>query len=154
MKTLLIGIVAVVIVAVIAVIFISTNNQPMDIASSFDSNGEETATSNQTPNAVLGSKYVDYTKEDFDSASGKKRIFFFHAAWCPTCKVANENLTINAQKIPDDVIVFKTDYDTETDLKNKYGITYQHTFVQVDADGNELSKWNGGDIEELIANVK
>ncbi len=37
----------------------------------------------------------------------------------------------------------KTDYDTERELKKKYGVTYQHTFVQVDAQGNQIKKWGG-----------
>ena len=36
----------------------------------------------------------------------------------------------------------------------KYGITYQHTFVQIDAEGKEITKWNGGKIDELLTNIK
>lgn len=84
----------------------------------------------------------------------KKRVLFFHASWCPTCKVANQEFTNNFNNIPIDIVVFKTDYDNESALKQKYGITYQHTFVYVDGDGDELAKWNGGAIVELIANTK
>ena len=31
----------------------------------------------------------------------------------------------------------------ETDLRKQYGITQQHTFVQVDPDGGELATWTG-----------
>ncbi len=37
----------------------------------------------------------------------------------------------------------KVDFDSETDLRKTYGITQQHTFVQVDPDGEELAKWTG-----------
>lgn len=101
-----------------------------------------------------GARYIDYTKEAFDTAFGSKRVIFFHAKWCPTCKAANIAFTSNVSQIPEGVVIFKTDYDTESELKKKYGITYQHTFVQVDTSGNELAKWNGGDIKELILNLK
>jgi len=99
-------------------------------------------------------RYVVYSKSAFDAASGKKRVLFFHAPWCPTCRPADAAFQKDAALIPEGVVLFKTDYDTSTDLKNKYSITYQHTFVQVDSNGNEVSKWNGGGITELTANIK
>ena len=39
----------------------------------------------------------------------------------------------------------------EMELKQKYGITTQHTFVQVDADGNEVAKWTGSLTADEIA---
>ena len=98
--------------------------------------------------------YIDYSQENFANAIGKKRVYFFHAKWCPTCKAANEEFLSRASEIPADVVLFKTDYDTERELKKKYTITYQHTFVLVDENGNELKKWNGGSFSELIANTK
>lgn len=100
------------------------------------------------------SRYVDYSKAAFDAAKGKKRVYFFHASWCPTCKTANTEFTNNPAGIPEDVILFKTDYDTNSELKKQYAITYQHTFVLVDENGKEIKKWNGGGINELVANTK
>ena len=50
--------------------------------------------------------------------------------------------------------MFKTSFDTETELKKKYSITYQHTYVQVDAAGNAVATWNGGALDALLANLK
>ena len=36
-------------------------------------------------------------------------------------------------------------------LKRQYGVTVQHTYVQVDQDGNELAKWTGSVSGEDIA---
>ena len=99
-------------------------------------------------------RYIEYSPEVFTQMNDKKRIYFFHASWCPTCKVANIDFEENEDQIPEDVIVFKTDYDTETELKNRYGITYQHTFVYVDENGNELAKWNGGGVNQLRAELQ
>lgn len=111
-------------------------------------------TSNQSDIVKSKSRYLDYTPQLFVESVDKKRVYFFHASWCPTCKTANEEFINNPDSIPNDVVVFKTDYDTEKELKQKYGITYQHTFVFVDAHGQEIKKWNGGGITELIANTK
>lgn len=97
--------------------------------------------------------YQEYSPTAFTAAADKKRVYFFHAKWCPTCKAANQEFSA-ATNIPAGVVLFKTDYDSETTLKSKYGITYQHTFVQVDSEGNEIAKWNGGGIKELAANLK
>ena len=109
---------------------------------------------------IAGSRYIQYSKSTIDSASSNRRVLFFYASWCPTCKPADASFTQNASKIPDDVTLIRVNYnDPETDqeekeLAKKYGITYQHTFVQIDSLGKEITKWNGGQIDELLSNIK
>lgn len=85
---------------------------------------------------------------------------FFFASWCPTCKPTDLDLKANSSEIPSDVTVIRVNYnDPETDqiekdLAKKYGVTYQHTFVQIDGQGNEITKWNGGKTAELLAKLK
>ena len=99
--------------------------------------------------------YVGYSPAALAEAGANgKAVLFFHAAWCPFCKAANEAFNSRLSEIPEGVTVLKTDYDTQKELKTKYGVTYQHTFVQVDASGNMVAKWNGGDIDSLKANLK
>jgi thiol-disulfide isomerase/thioredoxin len=70
-------------------------------------------------------------------------VLFFHATWCPTCKATEENLNADPASIPEGLAIVKVDFDNSDDLRQQYGVTTQHTFVQVDADGNELAKWTG-----------
>ena len=100
------------------------------------------------------SRYLVYSPEAFKAARDTKRVLYFHAPWCPTCVPTDREFTAKSDQIPQDVVLFKTDYDTSTDLKKQYAITYQHTFVLVDADGREITKWNGGAIAELIERTK
>ncbi len=106
------------------------------------------------------SRYVEYSKSALDSASSNRRVLFFYASWCPTCKPADASFTQNVSGIPDDVTIIRVNYnDPETDqeekdLAKKYIITYQHTFVQIDSTGKEIAKWNGGQINELLSNIK
>jgi len=76
-------------------------------------------------------------------------VLFFHASWCPTCQAAEANLT--SQPVPDGLTVVKTDFDTMTELRQKYGVTVQHTFVQIDAGGAQLAKWSGSTSAAEIA---
>jgi thiol-disulfide isomerase/thioredoxin len=98
--------------------------------------------------------YIQYNQRNFENNSDKKRVLFFHAPWCPYCRSADEDFKNNISMIPDDVVILKTDYDSELELKKKYGVTYQHTFVQVDEGGELVTKWNGGETEELLENIK
>ncbi|MFZ5535712.1 MAG: thioredoxin domain-containing protein [Patescibacteria group bacterium] len=149
-------IVAAALVSIVAVgIYIVPRRTPPDTA--HDSpvpvltpvvDGEDVGTSQKT------GRYVPYSQPSFDAAADKKRVLFFHAQWCPTCRPADAAFQKEAARIPEGVVLFKTDYDTATELKKKYEVTYQHTFVQVDAYGNAVTKWNGGDLNELIAKVK
>jgi len=106
------------------------------------------------------SRYVEYSKDILENSKDKRRVLYFYANWCPTCRPADANFQENEKQIPEDVVLIRVSYnDTETDveekaLAEKYDITYQHTFIQIDADGNEVTKWNGGQIEELLTNIK
>lgn len=85
------------------------------------------------------------TKAEYQSQmaqrAGTKVVYFFHASWCPTCRATEK--AIEEDGIPAGLTLVKVDFDSETDLRKTYGITQQHTFVQVDEDGDELAKWTG-----------
>lgn len=106
------------------------------------------------------SRYIEYSKTALDQAASNRRVLYFYANWCPTCRPADADFTANSSKIPSDVTVIRVNYnDTDTDqeekdLAKKYAITYQHTFVQIDGQGKEVTKWNGGQINELLSNIK
>ncbi len=103
--------------------------------------------------------YLPYTNDSFDSQRTKRRVLFFYASWCTTCRPVNAEFAQNKNEIPKDVVVFRVNYkDSDTDeaeknLAEKYKITYQHTFVQVNQQGEVIKKWNGGNLAELIKNV-
>ena len=97
--------------------------------------------------------YRSYSEDEFLKAADTGRVIFFHASWCPSCRTAEEDIKANIGVIPDDIVVFKADYDLEKALKQDYGITYQHTFVYVDSSGKAITKWSGGGAAEIAANV-
>jgi thioredoxin 1 len=96
-----------------------------------------------TAEAVAAGAYL--TKAEYQSQmaqrAGTKVVYFFHAPWCPTCRATEK--AIEEDGIPAGLTLVKVDFDSETDLRKTYGITQQHTFVQVDPDGEELAKWTG-----------
>lgn len=145
MSTFLVGLGVVGVILVILLAFISAKGV------------QKTATPAQDgPNIPeqLQSRYQDYSPAAFASGVGKKRVLFFYAPWCPTCRPTDAAFRASPDEIPEDVIVYRVNYDTETQLKQMYGITYQHTFVWVDAEGNPIRKWNGGMLPELISNTQ
>ena len=104
--------------------------------------------------------YVEFSPTVLAEAAKTRRVLFFYASWCPTCRPADKNFTENLAQIPADVTLIRVNYndpDTDQDekaLAGKYGVTYQHTFVLIDEQGNEVTKWNGGQINELLSNLK
>ena len=97
--------------------------------------------------------YQVYSEEAFNGAADKKRVLFFHASWCPNCINADKDITASADAVPDDVVIFKANYDSEDGLKKKYGITSQHTFVYVDSSGDVIEKWSGGNTLKILEKV-
>lgn len=102
------------------------------------------------PQATAGA-YLDYTDGVIEQTAGPK-VLFFHAAWCPQCRQLDEQLT--AEGAPDGLTVFKVDYDTRTDLRQRYGVTLQTTVVFVDDQGELISSkvlYDDPSIASLIA---
>ena len=101
-----------------------------------------------------GGRYRNFSKTDFAKSDEDYRVHFFHANWCSFCKTADKEISAQKDRIPDNVVVFKTNYDSEKALKKQYGVFSQHTFVLVDRDGNEIAQWSGGGIDTLIDKIE
>lgn len=101
-------------------------------------------------------KQIAFVSEASAQAEAKigKAVYFFKASWCPTCQAAQKDFDATISTLPQGVTLITVDYDKEKALKAKYGITTQHTFVQIDSDGAVVSKWNGGGSTELAKNIK
>lgn len=101
--------------------------------------GESATTTTTTPTTTsTAGSYLPYSAQAVASASGEK-ILFFHAQWCPQCKSLERD--IKQTTLPENVTVFEVDYDTNQDLKQKYGVTLQTTLVKVDDAGNLISRF-------------
>lgn len=100
--------------------------------------------------------YEAYTSGKVALASSTHDVvLFFRASWCPTCRVIDADIKANLSKIPSSLAILDVDYDNSTALKQKYGVTYQHTFVQVDKDGNMIKKWSGSPtLAKLVSEIK
>jgi len=100
--------------------------------------------------------YEAYSASKIAMASATKDVvLFFKASWCPSCVAVDRDIKSNRKAIPESLTILEVDYDNSTDLKKKYGVTYQHTFVQVDAQGNLIKKWSGSPtLVSLVGNVQ
>lgn len=123
-----------------------------------DSNGEtmmETSKVEEEAMMAKSGSYEAYSPEKIARAKEGKVVLFFRASWCPTCRALDSNIRANLEDIPGGLSILHVDYDNSTALKQKYGVTYQHTLVQVDASGNQITKWTGGLIlSDFLKNVR
>jgi thioredoxin 1 len=106
-----------------------------------------------------GGSYSPYSSGVLEENKDKRRILFFYANWCPTCKPADKSFTENISNIPEGIVVIRVNYnDPDTDseeeeLAKKYEVTYQHTFVEIDGEGKAVQRWNGGNFEDFLSNL-
>lgn len=99
--------------------------------------------------------YTAYAPEKLTFAKEGKVVLFFRAGWCPTCRAVDADIRAHLSDIPKNVLILDVNYDTEKELKQKYGVTYQHTFVEVDALGNQIAKWQGSTtLQEVLSSMK
>lgn len=135
------------------------NDTPESTVSPATSSSPTTETSESVIDEAITEGHTQSAYQAYDAAEVATAaetgtaVLFFHASWCPTCRAAEADIEAKLDSIPENVTIFKVDYDTATALKKQYGITSQHTFVIVDQAGNEVEKWNGGDLEEILERV-
>ena len=94
-----------------------------------------------TSEAPFGS-YAAYSEEKLALAESGDVLLFFHAEWCPICRSIEREITADPSAIPIGVHILKVDYDTAIALRQRYGVTVQHTFVQVDHMGSFVQKFS------------
>ena len=85
-------------------------------------------------------------------AAAGKTVVFFYAAWCPNCRATVAELNARWAEVNPDLTLVIADYDKESALKGKFGVTYQDTFVLLDKEGNSVKSWNSGGVDGLNAN--
>lgn len=125
-----------------AYVLLKPNLDRSDITVSSDSSTKQKidTPSTKANNETIPAKgaYVDYSEQTLKNTDGTK-LLFFHASWCPQCR--SIEASINEGGIPDGVTVFKVDYDSHQDLRQKYGVTIQTTFVKVDNNGDKIDSY-------------
>ena len=122
-------------------------------------NNDESGNSNQTqPDPVDDSSgveaglYLDYSSAGFNQHADKNRWLFFHADWCPLCVNLEEDIMAHLGDIPDDLVIFKVDFDNSDNLRNRYGVSIQTTIVSVDGDGDKI-KLHVASLDQSLANL-
>ena len=117
--------------------------------------GEMMGKEGETTMMKVGS-YETYSPEKIAMASNSHNVvLFFHASWCPTCIALDKDIKEHLKDIPSNLTILDVDYDNSSSLKQKYGVTVQHTLVEVDAKGNLINKWLGSPtLSALVAKVK
>jgi thiol-disulfide isomerase/thioredoxin len=111
------------------------------------------ASGSATGSTAAPSGYITYATYQQNAAgySAGPVVLFFHATWCPDCQRTDKNLAADPASVPAGVTIVKVDYDSMTDLKQKYGVTRQWTFVSIGADGAKQKAWTGTDTGAEIA---
>ena len=85
----------------------------------------------------------DQAKFDRAKAAGQPVVVYFHADWCPTCRVQQPIVArLAAEQQLKAVTIFEADFDTETALEKTLKVSQQSTFV-VFNHGHEVSRSTG-----------
>lgn len=141
------------IIAGVGIVYVAStrSSQPASVATT-EQAGMEGSSTDATmigKGSMKAGVYEPYDPKLLANAATGKVILFFHAVWCPTCHTLDADIRAHLNNIPPGVTILETDYDQATVLKQKYGVTTQGTFVQVDQNGTLLKKWGANDTYTL-----
>lgn len=103
----------------------------------------------------LATNYYEFSEANLYQAQQTGRtVLYFWAPWCSTCSALDIELLEGKTSIPNGITLLRVPYDQASDLKQKYNVTVQHTFVQVDTEGELITAWVGGDIVDFSRYIK
>lgn len=112
--------------------------------------------SNTAPEEAMmssGGKVLFTSLEDARMlAAAGPAVLFFRADWCPICSADMQEIDSRLNELGN-ITVVVIDYDRQPKLKKMYGITYQHTYVQIDGEGRKIALWSGGGVDGILENV-
>lgn len=98
--------------------------------------------------------YTTYNADTIAQSEAEHILLFFHATWCPSCKALDADIVANADSIPAGVEIYKVDYDTSTALKRQYGVTTQHSIIEITASGEGQSSISHGlTLKDVLATI-
>ena len=129
----------------------SQANSSSDAMSSAKSPSSATSHSDSASQSYIT---YDQYQASKDKYADSKVVLFFNAKWCPACRAINEALTSDPGKIPAKTTVVSVDYDQHTDLRQRYGVTTQHTFVQIDTNGEKTRQWVSTSVDALLKELQ
>jgi hypothetical protein len=165
MNKVVFGIIGLVIVALAGGVFIAsgsdeeTANTGTNSSSQMQDQAEQSSSQEESEIELQSSGangIMEYSPEALAASETDNNLLFFHAGWCTVCNQVERN--IEAGSIPDDLSIFKVDYDSAEgqSLAANYNIPIQYSMVQVDTEGNEVTQWvnNFSDgIDEISSNL-
>lgn len=105
----------------------------------------------------MAGKMLPYSAGNLSNSleNGETVVLAFAADWCPSCVAVEKDIMKNLKNIPENVTLIRADYDAESELKKRYGVTGQHTFVQLDQGGDEVKRWRGSpSFSALISEIQ
>lgn len=96
--------------------------------------------------------YLNYDEKlikDFDW----RIILEFYANWCSTCKSFDKSL--EDYDLPEDILILKVDFDNSEELRKKYSVLTQSTFVEINNNWDILNRFIAiSNINDLIERLK
>jgi len=89
---------------------------------------------------VLAGNYRSFEEGSGFINSDKTTVLFFYASRCPSCRSADKDIRGNTSQIPENMLILRVNYDDAEELKQKYQVTTQTTFVHIDKQRNIIKK--------------
>jgi len=81
--------------------------------------------------------------------NGQTSVLFFFASWCPRCIETDNALRdiFGTGTVP--VSAYKIDFDDGGELRTRFGVSKEHTFVKIDGKGQMIGKIYGPSVGDL-----
>jgi thiol-disulfide isomerase/thioredoxin len=100
-------------------------------------------------------EYLNYTEAQYTELLGNEPfLLYFHATWCSTCNRVKGEIEADLANFPKGSKILQADFDSELELKEKYGIQVQTTFAVINKNGEHVDTLAVPTTEEIINSFK
>jgi thiol-disulfide isomerase/thioredoxin len=170
-KIIIISLLVVTAIAFSVLMFLNTNNDDIEVTESTRTSEAQidqvakTEAPSATDTSVVEKPVIEVAKplsyatvSDYNNNrgtySGRRLVYFFHASWCPVCQGIENEIKSDISRVPENTTIIQADFDTSTELRKKFGVTYQYTFVQIDSEGNEIKQWSASSLQKVVDGIQ
>lgn len=116
-----------------------------------DASGMKAAPADRTAFDLTGLGFRVAAHPQVPSGTGPV-VYYFAATWNPACRAFYQDL--KATGLPPGVRLVFVNFDKNSAVVQKYGVSAPHTFVSVGPQGEALRTWTGPASVKALADVR
>lgn len=120
-----------------------------------ENTGVDEADTVNTDYLADGIVYKDFSEEDYEGYNGiEPFILFFYSGLSPASVQMEKTFMEETTSFPEGTVILKADYNSETGLRDEYGVNAESTVLVFNSTGNLIYTAQDPPLDDFIAAIE